>query len=427
MMRKKSSINKILLALILGVTSVFSPLIPKSVMAAPACDEEFYSLNDILFYNECAESTEQCSTSASSSVFNNKDYLGNEIYNSAQLAAIEENKRFYEAAASQENIPWQLIAVIHGRETGFSRRGPSNGQGPYQITSKTYPIKESYSDEEFQSATYDAAAFIKGKAGDRDLSDPENVKYTLFAYNGMSGAYKQQARNLGFSDDEADRGEGSPYVMNRADARRDPTVEPTKSNQTWGQIKRDHGSIEYPANRDHGAFVQYTSLTNGSLCGSSAVAKNGDANALQAAFTSYMMSHADRYPPLDYYLGYNGCTTLSSWYIGEYTTLVYGRGNGRDVVRNLVNANPGRGLTISDKPVAPAIFSVNGGLRGVWGASGVAPGHVGVVVAVNEQTQTATVVHTGSSKAGKPERAWVSEYKYPMPGVTFVNVGGHLK
>ena len=48
--------------------------------------------------------------------------------------------------------------------------------------------------------------------------------------------------------------------MNRADQKRDPTVEPTKSNKTWGQIKKDFSSIEYPANEDYGAFVVYCAI-----------------------------------------------------------------------------------------------------------------------------------------------------------------------
>lgn len=48
--------------------------------------------------------------------------------------------------------------------------------------------------------------------------------------------------------------------MNRADSRRDPTVEPTKSNSTWGQIKEDNGPIEYPANNDYGAYVVYSAI-----------------------------------------------------------------------------------------------------------------------------------------------------------------------
>lgn len=68
-------------------------------------------------------------------------------------------------------------------------------------------------------------------------------------------------RNIrAFSYANACNGEGSPYVMNRADAKRDPTVEPTKSNNTWGQIKVDYGKIEYNANLDYGAYVLYEAL-----------------------------------------------------------------------------------------------------------------------------------------------------------------------
>jgi hypothetical protein len=98
------------------------------------------------------------------------------------------------------------------------------------------------------------------KAGSRDLSNSDNVKYTLFAYNGIAEAYKTQAKNLGFTDTQANNGEGSPYVMNRFDAKRDPTVAPTKTNNTWGQIKVDKGPIEYPANSDYGAFIIYKSI-----------------------------------------------------------------------------------------------------------------------------------------------------------------------
>ena len=76
----------------------------------------------------------------------------------------------------------------------------------------------------------------------------------------MAAAYKTQAINLGFTSAQANNGEGSPYVMNRADKRRDPTVEPTKSNGTWGQIKTNGGKLSYPANSAHGAFVLFSAL-----------------------------------------------------------------------------------------------------------------------------------------------------------------------
>lgn len=423
----KNTFKYILAAFILVTASTFSPLMDtQRVSAATECDEEFYSLNDILFYDECAISTASCTTSTSTSVFKNTNYAGSEILSTAQLEAIESNRSFYEKSASTEKIPWQIIASIHIRETGLKRSGPSNGYGPYQITPASYPIKAAYSDAEFQDATDKAAAIIKAKSGGRDLTDPNNIKYTLFAYNGVASVYVNQGKSIGFTDAEAANGEGSPYVMNRFDEKRDSTVEPTKSNRTWGQIKIDHGPIAYPTNTDPGAFVYYTALTNGSLCGSGSKAINGDPNSLQASFTAYMNANGETYAPFSYRLGFNGCTTLSSWYIGEYTSLTYGRGNGEAVVRNLISANSDKGLVASDTPVAPAIFSVAGGSK-AWGASGIPAGHVGVVVSVNEQTQTATVVHTGSTKAGAPEKAWVSEFKYPSSGVTFVNVGEYVK
>ena len=86
------------------------------------------------------------------------------------------------------------------------------------------------------------------------------MKYGFFAYNGVADVYKDQATKLGFTSAQANNGEGSPYVMNRYDKMRDPTVEPTKSNGTWGQIKTDRGKIIYPANSDYGAYVVYRSL-----------------------------------------------------------------------------------------------------------------------------------------------------------------------
>lgn len=372
-------------------------------------------VNDTSFYDPTF--TAGCASS-------NLDYAGS-VLGEAQLAAIEANKPFYQMAADQAGIPWQLIAAVHGRETGFRRYGPANGYGPYQITPSNYPIKDPYTDAEFQDATNKVAAFIKAKAGDRDLSDVNNIKYVLFAYNGAASVYVSQAKSLGFSDAEAAIGEGSPYVMNRFDLRRDPTVEPTKSNGTWGQIKVDNGSIEYPANGDYGAFVYYIAITGGGACGANPSALNGDAGALLSEFAAYMKGHNNIYG--GYNLGVNGCTTLSNWFIGEHTTLTYGRGNGEAVVRNLVSANSNKGLVISDTPRAMSLYSVTGNLA-TWGASGTtSAGHVGLVVSVDEANHRATVVSTGSAGATIANRGWVGTYTYPTNGVTFVYIGDYLK
>ena len=189
----------------------------------------------------------------------NKDYRGQSILTDSQIALLNANKRFYQSAAATYGIPWQMIAAIHYRENSLLKSGPSNGHGPYQIGKYSYPVG-AYTDEQFQDATNSAAQLIKEKLGSRSCTSADNVKYGFFAYNGISPAYKNQATKLGFTSDQANNGEGSPYVMNRYDKMRDPTVEPTKSNNTWGQIKVDGGPIVYPANQDYGAYVVYCSL-----------------------------------------------------------------------------------------------------------------------------------------------------------------------
>lgn len=188
----------------------------------------------------------------------NKDYLGNDILTERQLAMMKENKIFYQNTAAKYDIPWQILAVLHCRENNFSRYS-NTGDGPYQVLNSGY-TQEYFDDELFQTATDDAAEHFISNVPNIDLNVDDNVKYAFFRYNGASKKYKQQALALGFSEAEAEIGEGSPYVMNRADSIRDPTVEPTKSNNTWGQIKRDYGPLEYPANDSYGAFVIFKAL-----------------------------------------------------------------------------------------------------------------------------------------------------------------------
>ena len=187
------------------------------------------------------------------------DYRGAGMLISSDLTSINNLKHFYINAGALHGVPWQMIAAVHYRETRLAKSGPANGNGPYQISGKNYPVG-AYNDTQFQTATNDAAEFIKGKAGNRNLSVLDNVKYTFFAYNGTAQAYKTQAINIGFTSGQADNGEGSPYVMNRFDLRRDPTIAPTNTNNTWGQIITNGGGLSYPANLDYGAFLVYKAL-----------------------------------------------------------------------------------------------------------------------------------------------------------------------
>lgn len=225
--------------------------------AIVSADATFYSLNNILFYDE-----NPTSTCVAGPISAGKDYSGKEILSEAQKKAISENKSVYEEAGSETGVAWQVIATLHLKETGLSTTNPANKQGLYQEyaarNSDKYPPGQ-VDRAEFLKQSIWAGNFIKGKtsiSGIRD-GDTRAIKDAFFGYNGRASVYKEQASRLGFSDDF----EGSPYVMNRADAKRDPTALPS-GDRTWGQIKRDAGSIEYPANETYGAFVVYSSIAN---------------------------------------------------------------------------------------------------------------------------------------------------------------------
>jgi len=225
--------------------------------SAANCDYDFFSRNNFGEYYDACDSS--CSASAASTSIggSNKDYAGGTILDQARLDAIKANQPIYEQAAKEANIPWQMVAVIHLRETGLRKVNPDNGQGIYQDYKKIngpYPPGP-VDDAGFLSQSIWAANFLKGKSSNPDLlasGDEAQVKDAFFGYNGRASIYTTQAKSLGFTEGY----DGSPYVVNKIDAARDPDKNPT----TWGQITSDGGSISYPANSDYGAFVVYASL-----------------------------------------------------------------------------------------------------------------------------------------------------------------------
>lgn len=197
-----------------------------------------------------------------------KSYNGADVWSQAQLDKIKENLPFYLQAAQEFNVPWQMIAVIHNRETSLGKTNPGNGQGIYQFVNGAggpYPAGP-VTDEEFLRQTKFMASrlqddFVKrnyeGNKGPLQSTNTPDavVKDTFFSYNGRAGVYEQQAAQFGFNPNTQGY-EGSPYVMNKVDEDRDPDINKT----TWGQIKTDGGSLQYPANADFGAWVQFASL-----------------------------------------------------------------------------------------------------------------------------------------------------------------------
>lgn len=375
-----------------------------------AVDTEFYQSNDILFYNE----DDSFATSSCLIKDTNRDYSGAQILNSAQTAQLSSNQIFYKNAVSQSevagyNIPWQFLAAIHFKEHKFGRSGPENGFGPFQITKKQDNLmkKGEYTDEEFQSAANEAAIFIKNKIdGDKyasDLSSTDGVKRGFFLYNGAGESYQEQAKSLGYDKKGQEIGEGSPYVMNRADDKRNPTIEPTKSNKTWGQIKRDGGPIEYPANSDVGAFVLYQSISD--IC--SGKLSSGGMDITQAK--KFMAEYINGGEQSIKYLGpakaaqclpgenaLANCVSFSVYFINKYTTLKgfegsLKAGNGYQVASNVKARNPA--VILDNEPGPYAIFS--------WPKDpedSESLGHTGVILGVDKEKGTMIIGEAACSQ-----------------------------
>ena len=255
-------ISKVRLVAFVLTTLILNIIITETTFGYKFTDSELieYSQNDMVFTKPCENDDLDDSDGICG---DNVNYAGAKVFTESQLKTIEANQPFYEKAASKYDIPWELIAVIHQREHGLARSNPSNGQGVYQFASDSRRASckggvftpGKISDEQFQIQTNCVADAIKNSYGaGLDLDTDDGVKKMFFKYNGQAQAYIDQAKRLGFSDKEAQNGEGSPYVMNRYDAKREPS-------STWGQIKTDGGSISYPANNDFGAFTMYKALT----------------------------------------------------------------------------------------------------------------------------------------------------------------------
>ena len=95
-----------------------------------------------------------------------------------------------------------------------------------------------------------------------DVASDEGIKSLLFQYNGTASVYKQKALDMGFSQEEADWGEGSAYVMNRYDERRDP-ASPNMDSHWPGRFVADGVYDPSSTSMGFGGFVKYIALGGG--------------------------------------------------------------------------------------------------------------------------------------------------------------------
>ncbi len=257
--------KRILLSLVLILSLTFA--VSGMAFATSTIGEEKeaeYSLNNIMFYQQCPTTTSGGSSEVCGS---NENYAGEQVFNEKQMETINHHQPIYEKAASQYGFPWQILAVLHYREWGLQQSNPPNGQGIYQLYSYTsggqngnaFKPAGKVSDEEFQRQTDIVAKLINENYGKGlDLGTDEGVKQLFFNYNGAGdgAVFEKKAKALGF-DNPA---EGSAYVMNKYDEKRDPKS-PNVSPAWIGNYTADGKWSATAKDERWGTFTAYKAIT----------------------------------------------------------------------------------------------------------------------------------------------------------------------
>ena len=393
--------------------------------AAASADPAAYLSNDGLhptaagqeLFAELISDAVGGSTSTTSGLNGNyTNYAGDQVLTDSQITLLQSNIPIYEQAiqntgAGQHGVNWQFMATLHYQETGLNRYNPDNGQGVYQMftyvneTGNTFPPADEISEEEFlrQSELVITEELIPMiTSNDLNLSNPDDIKRFFFSFNGRAQQYIDKALAMGFSQEEANNGEGSPYVMNKYDAARDPDSPDMDPN--WpGRFVADGVYDPSSVGANYGAFTIYSAIGGADVCISS-VSSGGltleQAQALMADYiydvncTDYDIycTHSSAYGPKA------NCVTFVQYFIDRFTsaTGIAATGNGGWVVSNLTGTDVSSpfglyaaSLDYSSKgfvyggfvPKAFAIFSTG---HGVSMCDGVKCGHTGVVLGINE-------------------------------------------
>lgn len=423
------------------ITSTFLAVILTLPTSAALTDAQWdmFEANGIYYWNPSGMSNGCISGS-------NATYSGASIFSNSEINAITANQPFYEAAAKKYGFEWQILAAIHSMEYSSQRSNPSNGQGAYQLYSYTGGGKNSnaflpagaISDEEFTRQSEIAASVIKGKADSAglNLSNGDDIKRLFFLYNGNSSYYIQKALDMGFSQEQANNGEGSPYVMNRYDDQRDPTS-PNVSPYWKGKYTSDgHYDPDASMGTRFGAYVKYLTLGGGGTSSSSYCVGGGNlvAGGMTLEEARKFMAEYRSITPSEW--GKNGelgpynisattcsggdlanCVAFVKYFINRYTvykdnpTGIGATGNGGDVVSNLLSRTGGGFANGSTVPRPYAVFSVR---KGSTMCDGVICGHTGIVLGIDSANDQIII---GEAGCGQP-LSWADAHVYKLSEYT---------
>lgn len=287
---------RLIFQITLSALLVFALTLPTAAALPDEATLDEYNANGIYYYNGSASLSSNCSTTG-----NNTNYAGEQVWTDGEMALIEANRPVYEAVAAQYGFEWQFLAVIHSMESGLSRTNPyqsdgTPGEGVYQLHSiksqhpTLFQSGKVLTEAEFLEQTNLAAQVL---SSNNDLTTDGGVKRAFFRYNGVADVYVQKALNMGFSQEEAQNGEGSYYVMNRYDAARDP-ASPDMSPLWPGRFVRDGVYDPSSTSLTFGAYTKYAALGGGS--GICIIDNNAiNAKALELAWPVYG-EHANNDP-----------------------------------------------------------------------------------------------------------------------------------
>lgn len=271
------------------ISSILSLCLTTPTFAALPSEStlDYFNENGIYYYNPSGSSSNCTSTG------NNTNYAGEQVWTEGEMALIELNRPVYEEVATKYGFAWQFLAVIHSMESGLSRTNPyqsdgTPGEGVYQLHSiksehaALFQSGKVLTDAEFHEQTELAAQVL---SSNNDLTTDGGIKRAFFRYNGVAQVYINKALNMGFSQEEAENGEGSYYVMNRYDAARDPAS--SSMSPYWpGRYVRDGVYDPSSTSMTFGAYTKFAAIGGGSdIC----TAGNNDINstALQLAWPEY--------------------------------------------------------------------------------------------------------------------------------------------
>lgn len=380
------------------------------------------------------------------SIGSNLNYAGAKVFSDAEMERINTFMPYYQDAASKYGFPWQILAVLHSVESSLASKNPAAdsdgyGEGIFQMYSYRIEYQDLFApgknlldsdgtpNSDFIQQVELAAERVANNYGSGlNLDTPNGIKKMFFNYNGANSRYKQKAKDLGFSDDEAENGEGSPYVMNRYDAQRDPTNK-AQMNTNWPGMYVGNGvwnpTYEWTG---FGAYVKFEALGGDVGAGSCGELISGGMD-YEAAY-NFVKNYVDNPEECSEWssichiygkasegkIGEPGanCVTFSQYFLNKYTTLglISPMGNGGDVVSNLIN---NYGLADGGNIPRPyAIFSTRSPKwSSAWcdKAETIRCGHTGVVLGIDE---SAGKIYIGQMAYGSLKSWGLTRIEYDL-------------